>query len=231
MELINYGPENSAVRWVAYFDLLGTSKLIKSGNIFRVFSAYQTACEKLHNWKQRHPKVSHCWFSDTFLLYTADGTAESFAAIEMISRWFMFALISEEIPVCGSLAVGTFYADSKNGVYLGDALVEAHDWGENQDWIGYILTPSATDKLEELGLPAQQRLNYRKYEVPLKESRSQGNKIAACVLGNWVLLSGVRNPLIAKLCKMKKPLEDDRVAAKYARTIDFLEKFKFIKQP
>lgn len=225
---INFNSENGGIRWVAYFDLLGTKELIKSGKTLKVFSAYQTASEKLDAWKQRHPQVSQCWFSDTFLLFTEDGTAESFAAIEMVSRWFIFSLLRAKIPVRGSLAIGDFYADSENGVYLVEALVEAHDWGENQDWLGYLLTPSATSALEELGLPVQERLNYRKYEVPLKKPHPQSEKVAACVVGNWILLSGIRNPLIDKLLEMQKQQIDDRIIQKYHRTILFLEKYQAI---
>lgn len=224
MQGICFNPQNGGIRWLAYFDLLGTTDMIKSGKTHKVFSAYRTASEKLDGWKQRHPQISQCWFSDTFLLYSEDGTAESFAAIEMVSRWFVFALLREKIPVRGSLAIGDFYADPENGIYLGEALVEAHDWGENQDWIGYILTPSATSRLEVLNLPVNERLNYRKYEVPLKKPHPQSEDVAACVVGNWALLSGVRNPLIERLREMLKQQHDDRIVQKYLRTIAFLEK-------
>jgi hypothetical protein len=226
MRELSFNPGYGCSRWVAYFDLLGTTELIKTGKTHRVFSAYQTASEKLDAWKQRHPQVSQCWFSDTFLLFTEDGSAESFAAIEMVCRWFVFSLLRARIPVRGSLAIGNFYADSEHGVYLGEALVEAHDWGENQDWLGYLLTPSATRTLEELGLPIHERLNYRKYEVPLKRSHPQAEQVAACVVGNWILSGGVRNPLIERLQEMQKQQNDERIIQKYLRTISFLEKYQ-----
>jgi len=224
MQSISFNPQSGGIRRVAYFDLLGTTDLIKSGKTHKVFSAYRTALEKLDGWKQRHSQISQCWFSDTFILYSEDSSAESFAAIEMVSRWFVFALLREQVPVRGALAIGDFYADPKNGIYLGEALVDAHDWGENQDWIGYLLTPSATSRLNVLNLPVHERLNYRMYEVPLKRSHPQSENLAACVVGNWALLSGVKNPLIEKLQGMMKQQHDDRIVQKYLRTIAFLEK-------
>jgi len=139
MDAVEYDPANKATRWVAYFDLLGTSVRIKTGGLSPVFSAYKNAVDKLKALQEPHPTVASVWFSDTFLLYTKDESAQSFKAIETLAHWFAFSLINNRVPVRGSLAHGEFYADARERVYLGSALLDAYHWGENQDWLGFVL--------------------------------------------------------------------------------------------
>lgn len=222
---VNYDPRNDASRWLGYFDLLGTSELIRTGKIYAVFHAYQIALDQLSRWKKRHANVSHAWFSDTFIVFADDDSAESFAAIEMVCRWLMFALIQRKIPVRGALACGQFYSDQPNSLFLGSALLEAYEFGENQDWIGFILCPSSSARLTELELPVEERLNYVKYEVPFKiMTDGLPNHLAACILGNWAMLRGEQNVLINKLNEMMNEQHDNRIRKKYERTILFIEK-------
>lgn len=221
---ITYKSDNNRKCWVAYFDLLGTKALIDTGNIQNVFSAYQKAISKLDEWKTRHPAIFKAWFSDTFILYSSDDSQESFEAIELICRWFVFSLLKTKIPVRGSISIGSFYADPDNAIYLGEALVDAYQWGENQNWIGFILTPSATNRFNELDCNPLIRSNYQIYDVPLKVPRKA--LVAACVLGNWALLSGFKNPLLEPLKQMQKKVKCDQVLKKYEQTVTFLEKYQ-----
>lgn len=228
MLTIEFNPTRQKLRWVAYFDLLGTTARIKNGKFHSVFSAYALACEKLNDWRKQHPTVIPVWFSDTFILYTKDDSAQSFAAIEMVARWFAFALIQTEIPVRGSMACGEFYADLKNGVYLGSALVEAYEWGESQDWIGFVLAPSAVVKLIALKLPIEERLNYCYHMVQFKKKGRllRPRRTAACILGNWIYSSNKKNPLLRKIVEMRNTQIDPKIQRKYDRTIAFLKQYE-----
>lgn len=222
---IHFEPQNLKSRWLGYFDLLGTSVLIRSQKIYEVFDAYKIALEKLEGWKKRHSNIKHSWFSDTFLIYSEDDSAESFAAIEMVCRWFIFSLIRQKIPVRGAMSCGTFYVDSENQIFLGEALLEAYEFGENQDWIGYMLTPSSLNRLNEVNLPVEERLNYVRYSIPFKKPVSDQN-YAACILGNWAILGDGSNPLSKPLSEMEARESDDRVKSKYGRTLRFVDKHK-----
>ncbi len=219
---IHYDPENAKNRWLAYFDLLGTKNLFASKDIYRVFSAYQTALEKLASWKDRHSCVSYSWFSDTFIIYTEDESAESFAAIEMVCRWFIFSLIREKIPLRGALSCGEFYVDEDSKIFLGQALLESYEYGENQDWLGFILSPSSVVKLNALSLPIEERLNYCYYEIPFKKNVDPPVKCAVFMLGNLVVLSNGENPLLAKLEEMLKLQTDTAIIKNYTNTIKFI---------
>lgn len=136
-----YNPANDSHRWLGYFDLLGTRALIKSRAHFYVFTVYATAIEEARKTLACQPTVSSVWFSDTFLIYTSDDSAQNFAFIDQVSRWFVyFLLTTASIPVRGAISCGDFYADRSSNVYFGPALVEAYEYGEAQDWIGFLLS-------------------------------------------------------------------------------------------
>lgn len=219
---LDYNPAFSRSRWVGYFDLLGTRELIRSGDHFRVFSVYETAVGEVIRWNSRLTGIQHAWFSDTFLIYSEDDTASDFVAMDSICRWFVHFLILAGIPVRGAVACGDFYADAGNRVYLGQALLDAYEFGEAQDWIGFLLCPSAIMRLDEVGLPASEQLNYSYAEVPFKKMMST-NRLAACVLGEWAKING-ENQVVVALRQMKARQLDGEIARKYQNFITFIER-------
>lgn len=225
---IIYNPENSKSRWLGYFDLLGTKDLLVSNEIYKVFSSYQNALEKLDNWQSNHSCISYAWFSDTFIIYTENDSEEEFTKIEMVCRWFSFSLINNEIPLRGSLSCGDFYSDHDNGIFLGPALVEAHEYGEDQKWLGFILSPSTVKKLSEYSVSVEQLLNYRRYQIPFKKHVNGGPECRACVLGNLAQFAGGDNPFLRKLERMLEMQSDPAVISKYENTLDFMRKYRLV---
>ena len=61
-----------------------------------------------------------------------------------------------------------FLGDKSNQIFLGKALVEAHKYGERYNWLGFVVCPSAQARMNEIGLPPDERLNYRKRDAELK---------------------------------------------------------------
>jgi hypothetical protein len=214
------------IRWVAYFDLLGVSSMVKSGNIDEVFRAYERSVRELKNLQERAKRVMLAWFSDTFLLYTEDDSCSSFINLEYVSRWFLHYLVSAEIPVRGSIACGELYADSVHNVYMGGALIESHEYGEAQDWIGFVFCPSAEEQLEKLRLPARERLHYKHAAVPWKKGSRQkekGETAYAIVPGSHAKSNFGENLLLPPLKRMKSRQSNLSVIKKYDNTIEFIE--------
>jgi hypothetical protein len=172
--------------------------------------------------------IGYAWFSDTFIVYTADYSGQSFAALDNIAEWFSYFLIWVNVPLRGAISCDEFYADSENNLFFGNALIEAYEYGEAQDWIGFLLCPSSVKRLEELGLPVEKRLYYAYADIPYnKRSSNLDQNLPACVLGNWVgVSSNDENPIINKLREMKERITDKKIRPKYDRTIEFLQKNK-----
>ena len=145
--------------------------------------------------------------------------------MDMFSRWFFHFLIMAKIPLRGAIACDDFYADSGSNLYFGKALVEAYEYGEAQDQIGYLLCPSAVARLNAVGLPADERLNYAYSEIPFKKGREPSNavtRLPSCILGNWMILNG-ENQCLKALREMRQGAKDETIARKYTNTISFIE--------
>ena len=216
----------SVPRWIAYFDLLGTRELLAAGRENDVFDAYDRAVDELQ--KQRDPTIRHAWFSDSFLMIAPDDSGISFRNIDEVARWFAYFLLCTGVPLRGAISCDRSCADFENRVFIGKALVEAYEYGEGQDWIGLILCPTAMNRLRVLHLPPEERFNYVLYDVPWKRRRKRRpvaapNEVAACILGNWILMNG-RNPCLDALHGMASSNSRNDVKHKYERTISFINR-------
>ena len=78
-EYTPFDPENLQARWVAYFDLLGITELIESNRIISVFNAYSLALKELGRGAGQE-RLGCAWFSDTFVLWSKEASAEGFPA-------------------------------------------------------------------------------------------------------------------------------------------------------
>jgi hypothetical protein len=222
---IQYNSDFEASRWVGFFDLLGIKNIVKNNDTVSVFVLYAKAIEQISNRGTAFDNVEFVWFSDSFLIHTTDDSIQSFAAIDNICHWFCYFLITGgmPVPVRGSISCSSFYADGENNLFFGKALIEAYEYGEAQDWIGFILCPSAKKQLEVLGRPAERLSHYAYTNIPFNKRESELiHYLPACILGQWVS----PNPCIDSLIKMRDRATDDRIIQKYENTIRFIESNK-----
>lgn len=212
-------------RWVACFDLLGTRDLLAKGREKEVFEAYSDALDKLSRDGSLATGTRYAWFSDTFLIVTADDSPISFTEIDLLARSFSFFLLRRRVPFRGAIACRQMYADFENGVYLGSGMVEAYEYADGQDWVGLVLCPSAMSRMVSFGLELDGRLNWQPFPVPWT-TRPKGcpDQVLAHILGQSFQVNG-RNQCQEALREMLLALDagDERVRRKYLRSLDFIE--------
>jgi hypothetical protein len=165
---IQVNPEYHARRWVTYLDLLGFSELIHTTDWVNIFAYYTQAIDYCTEKYAFESTIEKAWFSDTFLLYSPDDTALSFTAIESSTRWFVYSLISNGIPVRGAISCDDLYVDKDNNLFFGKALLESYRYGESQNWVGFVLTPSCIERMADINLPADERLDYAYWNIPYR---------------------------------------------------------------
>jgi hypothetical protein len=157
--------------WVAYFDILGFRNMLRQhrrdlDTFVKVYYG-EVLAELTRVGKYWPGDVSIAWFSDSFLLFSHDESAQSFGCIEQEAAHFFARAIQGGMPLRGALGFGELYCDPRRSVYLGDGLIDAYLYAEGQDWIGFVHTPDATLRVSELygSLPL---CNYVRHEVPFK---------------------------------------------------------------
>lgn len=164
MSELTYRPLRYRDRWFAYLDLLGFTNLVRTRAIEDVLPVYAEALKRMRTaCKLGKGEVGllNSWFSDTFIIYSRSDSLEDFAHVESAARIFFQLLLINEIPVRGCISHGKLYSQAKKNVFVGPALIEAHQYGEALDWVGFCLAPSVEEKLKD-DLPLRQRTHYRK---------------------------------------------------------------------
>lgn len=178
--------------WVACIDMLGFKKELlrfeKQSGVGHldgfVKILYNDILDALKRGeKDWHGRVCTCWSSDTFVFYTPDDSVQSFNAISAAAIHFCCRLIWHSIfRFRGALGTGQFYADKKNNVFLGSAFIDAYEYAEKQNWIGFIVTPSAENKIIHIetvnNMPSHTLLyQYYQYDVPIKKKKPKNGNI------------------------------------------------------
>lgn len=169
--------------WVAYFDMLGFKRqvyLTEQNEFNNILYIYKKVLEEIDLKKPiRENLVEAKWFSDTFIFYSLNDSEKCMTNIEYIARSFFREMFLKNIPLRGCLNYGKFYANKEKGIYFGSALIEAYELAESQDWIGYILSEKAEDKMGIYNTQDCQpsgrdfREYYKEYDVPMKDSKKQ----------------------------------------------------------
>jgi hypothetical protein len=199
-------------KWVAYFDLLGSQRR----EISELYEIYRT-CLQEANWNTHLINaVQIAYFSDTFLLYTLDDSKKSLNSIDMAACGFFDDLIDRDIPVRGALACNEFYPDKANGIYLGQALVEAHKFGEKYNWLGFVLHQSALDAIAKTGRTASDRGHYKKWNTEFLNKSD--NTFCHEEVTAYFSFNSLQN-----LKNMASWPKDEYIQRKYFNSIEFLE--------
>jgi hypothetical protein len=182
--------------WLACFDLLGFTSRVYAYTERRyakhphpeytdglsmlvgeyIEKAINTIEEEL-TYQSQFPRMP-CYsahFSDTFVFYSPSDSRDSFLTLDSVAGSFFLAMVTQRVPFRGALTCGRFYADRTRNIFVGPALIEAYSYAEKQDWIGYVLTPQACQKLSALDPPwTLPSLDYPEYDVPVKHKEPTG---------------------------------------------------------
>lgn len=229
--------------WVACFDILGFKEAILGfeqcqgvGRLDRFADVIYNGeiLKKLEQSRENlQDRIYICWGSDTFVLYTPDDSDTSFKVINSKANIFFREMIwrSPSYMMRGALGTGQFYADKQNNVFLGSALIDAYEYAEKQNWIGFVVTPSAEKRIGDiesmLNIQSHTLLyQYTQYDVPVKKKESR-NEIR-CIVEDTELLFAAKiqsYPAIKRffLPRRKRTLQKEW-AKKYENTRRFFER-------
>jgi len=215
----DFDPSKARRKWLSYFDLLAWSGFCGKADLSTIFEVYRHALKELNERGKGWPQIARAWASDTFLFYSTDDSPEAFQVIEHLSRWFEALMLNQEIPLRGALACGDFYADENSRLFFGKALVEAHQYAEGQNWIGFVLSPSAKRRASQLRLLPSSF--YRSWPVSLKRTPETEETLQAFMLDSTPL-SPRGGDILRALRRMERRVVRPDVRLMYTRTIEFL---------
>lgn len=219
--------------WFAYFDQLGfkhdIQQFLKSyQNKLNVFVSveYKSILDIIeYVFKEYKGKIIPWWFSDTFMFFSTDGTAESFIDLESAVQFFLAKVTWQRQPFRGAISYGETYADMEKKILVSQALIEAHDFAEKQNWIGLVLTPSARKQLKNVAPTLSDGfLHCWEYDVPvhIKSPKKEGTeKLLASNISRYAEIQN-RVEQMKQEAKNKSDVQDrESIKVKYDNTIKF----------
>jgi hypothetical protein len=218
--------------WVACFDILGFKEEIlgfeKAYGVGQLDGfanvIYKEALETLNeNTKDLQGHIYTCWGSDTFVFYTPDDSKQSFNVISALAFIFFCSRIrrSPSYMMRGALGTGQFYADKQNNIFIGSALIDAYTYAEKQDWIGFVVTPSAEKKIDDIEsdlkiLSHTLLYQFIQYDVPVKDKESKKERLFAAKIQSDLVIKGYFQP-------KRKGTPQKEWTKKYENTRSFFE--------
>ncbi|MFB0524206.1 MAG: hypothetical protein ACETVZ_01615 [Phycisphaerae bacterium] len=216
---------------MGFENIYGVGKLDRFANVIYKNEILDTLQGVVKDWQGR---VYTCWASDTFVFYTPDDSGQSFKVISAAAIHFSCRMIrhSPSYMPRGALGTGQFYADKQNNVFLGSALIDAYEYAEKQNWIGFVVTPNAEKKINDiesmLNIQSHTLLyRYSKYDVPVKKKESI-NEIRCIVEDTEQLFAArIQNyPAIKEFFQPKrKGTPQKEWLKKYENTWRFFERY------
>jgi hypothetical protein len=210
--------------WVASFDILGFKNLVNvDGSSFAaacIQDDYEETLEHLEKSCNGYHEgdLEYCWLSDTFIMFTPDNSAKCYSVIQQAAKHFIEKCLYSSIPIRGAVSVGSFISSHDNRSLMGRAFIDAFVCGEDQDWLGLLLTPQAVAKARSFGLEPSRHDFVVSPNIPMR-------KCAPTEVMAYRFQNGSANfdsPLIPVLEDMMRR-SDTTHHPKYQCTIDFIK--------
>ena len=159
--------------FVALFDILGFSKLVKSGELERVLNSYVGIRDELKRMKEHINTLLNTdvitiqLFSDTFLFYSTDVNDKAFTALLAMCEALFISTIKNGLSIRGAITVGNLMISK--GAVIGKPIVEAHIHEELQDWMGCLITEKCKSQISKEEFDeCLKSCTILEYEIPLK---------------------------------------------------------------
>jgi hypothetical protein len=211
-------------RWVAFFDILGFSdEVVKANSDYHYFSILNSYNEVLEALSRKcdvdSKNLLHTWFSDSFIIYSKNDSPKAYVTLQSVAKQFMTTCLFNRVPLRGAISFGPLYANKTTQTFIGKALVEAYHASEEQNWIGFVLTEAAINKVNEYGI-FPQRHGFAKTQVPTKKSTIITSMAYTFFQGE----ANFANPAIRILEDIKQSVPD-YCKVKYDNTINHIKHY------
>lgn len=218
---INYW--NKRDGYIGVFDILGFKRRIDNADneVLRDILTEKLAdlFEVLESDITEHGELTFTVFSDTFVVHTPDSVGSSYGWFLRQCKNLIERSIHVRLPLRGAISSGQVFTSDNPPIIIGKPFIEAYEYCEDQNWIGLLLTPSATTAISDLGLEPLHHDFISDKSIPLKK-KSVENVLAYRFQNGS---ANFKSPLLGPLEEMRHfaPVKDKK---KYDKTIEFIKK-------
>lgn len=212
--------------WVARFDILGFKSLLAHGSQdFKTILSQIDIDEIIGSIDDMPPlhreHIEYLFYADTFIFYSRSDQVKDYPSMLSVAQEFIRKCISIKLPVRGAISFGELIFGHEKKILMGKAFLESYEYGEDQNWLGLLLTPSATKKVYEHSLNPLHH-SYVNRDIPMRRHSIFDEDVYA-----YTFCHGSRNfpsPLLGDLDEMLKTAPAAE-KVKYENTIGFIKKY------
>jgi len=227
-------------RYVANFDILGISSLLRNHKerALRMLLDFDDRknlvglmdIEIIETGEVIADQIARVSFSDTIVIFTKGNTIKDLWAIIALGSQLFSKCLNKCIPLRGGVAYGEFFFDPYREIFCGLPLVEAHEIGEEAQWLGIVVTEEVAKRCVQNNISTGQKPGIVEWDVPLKRERSVRRGVI-----NWPSVYRKNFTITPPICveQFYSPLEEDFgkyselpevIKKKYVNTVDFINK-------
>lgn len=203
--------------WIGVFDILGFKELIRQTD--REFpralltSKLDDLVKSLESDAVKIGSLDYLILSDTFIIIAPDLEPKSYPWFLQACRALITNSIYVELPLRSAISIGPIFLSKEPAVIIGSAFLEAYEYCARQDWIGLLLTPSATQALRKSGLEPTHH-DFVAGGIPMKDDNVLAYRFQT---GQ----ANFENPLLKHLEQMRH-FAPDFAKHKYENTVAFI---------
>jgi len=190
-------------RMVAVCDILGYSNLVREHSLQKIIDYHvknilniikssipkygETMTSPTQLDLMRTGMVGHVAFSDTVIIYSLNDDRDGRKnVLDAVYRLLCIPMNTPYYRYRVGISYGEMYVDREEGIYIGKALIEAHDLEVMQEWSGAALTESAANMFRDY-YPENSILV--DYDVPIK-----GDTTKRLTVVNWISANHEKAP-------------------------------------
>lgn len=164
--------------WIGVFDILGFKNLLRQAeqdySRALLIKKLNELVESMNSLPFEHGKLDYIIFSDTLVIFTPDSEPKSYAWFVRACKNLIEKSIYIELPLKDAISVGPAFISTSPPIILGSSFVEAYEYCEDQDWIGLLLTPTATAAIRGHGLDPLRHDFVNDEQIPLRINSPEG---------------------------------------------------------
>jgi hypothetical protein len=216
---------NTLKTWVGHFDILGFKDRINNDDQSLLLQILKSSIDQVIRELEESIEgfenvVSYSSYADTFIIYSTKLEASGYPEIDITSKSFLNMCVRNRLPIRGAISFGELILGYNRRTIMGKAFLESHMYGEDQNWIGLILTPTASLQLKSMGADPVNN-GFINRDVPLRKYSIFDENVYAYRFINGS--TGFECPLLPILNEMLQKAPD-REKVKYLNTIRFIER-------
>ncbi len=216
--------------WVAHFDILGFKSLLDQGWMeFKTVLSQSKIDDILNAIESISPyfraNIDYLFYADTFIFYSKSDQAQDYTSMLSVAQKFIRECIYIKLPVRGAISFGELIFGHEKKVLMGKAFLESYEYSEDQNWLGPLLTASATRKVSEYSLNPLHHF-YINRDIPLRRHSIFNPDVFAYTFCQGS--ANYSNPLLGDLDEMLKTAPAAE-KVKYQNTIEFIKKYDDIR--